>query len=72
MEPHGKANGSRGGRLYRNATDPNELVILFEWDDLDKARTFAPSEDLRQIMQRAGVADRPDLYFLEEVEQVPV
>jgi hypothetical protein len=47
-------------------------VNLFEWDDLDKARTFAQSEDLRQIMQRAGVADRPDLYFLEEVEQVPV
>ena len=75
FDEHGatrKANGSRGGRLYRNATDPNELVILFEWDDLDKARTFAQSEDLRQIMQRAGVADQPDLYFLEEVEQVPV
>lgn len=65
-----EAQGSKGGRLLRNADDPNELVILFEWDDLEQARQFAQSDDLRQTMQRAGVADRPDVYFLEEVEQV--
>jgi hypothetical protein len=27
---------------------------------------------LRQTMQRAGVADQPDIYFLEEVEHVSV
>jgi heme-degrading monooxygenase HmoA len=67
-----QANGSRGGQLFRNANDPNELVILFEWDDLERARQFAQSEDLRQAMQRAGVADQPDIYFLEAVEHVPV
>jgi heme-degrading monooxygenase HmoA len=66
-----QTNGSRGGQLFRNATDPNELVILFEWDDLEHARQFAQSEDLRQTMQRAGVADQPDIYFLEAVEHVP-
>ena len=50
---------------------PNELVILFQWDDLEKAQQFAQSEDLRETMQRAGVADQPDIYFLEEVEHVP-
>jgi heme-degrading monooxygenase HmoA len=75
FDAHGatrQANGSKGGRLFRNADDPNETVILFEWDDLDKARQFAQSDDLRQAMQRAGVADRPDVYFLEEVEQIRV
>ncbi len=66
-----KASGGQGAQLFRNATDPNELVILFEWDDLERARQFAQSEDLRQAMQRAGVADQPDIYFLEEVEHVP-
>lgn len=47
---------------------PNEIVILFEWDSLEKARKFAQSEDLRKTMQRAGVIDKPDLYFLDEVE----
>ena len=67
-----QASGSQGGRLLRNANDPNELVILFEWDDLEKARQFSQSNDLREIMQRAGVVDQPDIYFLEEVEHFPV
>jgi len=45
-------------------------VILFEWDDLKKAQQFAQSQDLRETMQRAGVSDQPDVYFLEEVERV--
>jgi heme-degrading monooxygenase HmoA len=75
FDEHGrtrKASGSRGGYLFRNADDPNETVILLEWDDLAKARQFVESEDLRQAMQRAGVADRPDVYFLDEAERPPV
>jgi len=66
-----KASGSQGARLFRSASDPNELVILFEWDSLDNARAFAQSDDLRQTMQRAGVADQPDVYFLDSVENAP-
>jgi heme-degrading monooxygenase HmoA len=60
------ASGTAAGRVFRSAADPNELVILLEWDDLEKARQFAQSEDLRQTMQRAGVVDQPDVYFLNE------
>jgi heme-degrading monooxygenase HmoA len=67
-----EASGSRGGRLFRNADDPNETFILFEWDDLEKAREFAGSDDLRETMQRLGVADQPDVYFLEQVEAFSV
>ncbi len=66
-----KANGSKAAHLFRSADNPNELVILLEWDDLKNARRFTESDDLRQAMQRAGVADRPDLYFLEDVEKAP-
>ncbi len=65
-----QANGSRGGQLFRSASDPNELVILFEWDNLEKARQFSQSEDLRQAMQRSGVAGQPDIYFLKDGEQI--
>jgi heme-degrading monooxygenase HmoA len=65
-----QANGSRGGQLFRNATDPNELVILLEWDDLEKARQFTQSDELREVMQRLGVIDHPDIYFLKDGEQV--
>lgn len=50
--------------LLRGANDPNEVVILFEAHDLDRARAFAESADLREAMQRVGVMDRPDIYFL--------
>jgi heme-degrading monooxygenase HmoA len=65
-------SGSQGGRLFRNADDPNETLIFWQWEDLDKARAFAQSQDLRETMQRAGVVGSPNIYFLEEVEEVPV
>lgn len=75
FDEHGAARrdgGSRGGWLFRSADDPDELVILLECDSLENARRFAGSDDLRQAMQRAGVVDRLDIYFLEEVERLAV
>jgi hypothetical protein len=42
--------------------------MLFKWNRLDTARKFAKSRDLRAAMKRAGVMERPDIYFLEEVD----
>ncbi len=75
FDEHGstrRASGSKGGYLFRNASDLNEVVMLFEWADLNKARQFTQSEDLRKTMERAGVTDRPDIYFLEQVDRPSV
>jgi heme-degrading monooxygenase HmoA len=75
FDEHGAArqeNGGQGGTLYRNADDPDEAVILFEWDNLENARRYAQSVDLRDALQRAGVTDQPDIYSLEEVGKVQV
>jgi heme-degrading monooxygenase HmoA len=58
--------GSDKSMVFRNADDPGEVIILTEWDSLDSARSYAQSPDLREGMQRAGVIERPDVYFLEE------
>ena len=50
FDEHGakrKAAGSKGGWLFRSEKDPNEVVTLFEWEDLGKAHKFTESEDLR-------------------------
>jgi len=65
-----QASGSKGGQLFRSGDDPNEVVMLFEWD-LEQARQFSQSEELRAKMQEAGVLGPPDFYFLEEIEQLP-
>jgi heme-degrading monooxygenase HmoA len=64
-----KAAGSQGSRLLRNANDPNELIVVFDWDNLANAQKFATSDALRDLMMKAGVIDHPDLYFVEEVEK---
>jgi heme-degrading monooxygenase HmoA len=58
--------GSKGGRVFRSANDPNDLFILFEWDNLENAKKFTQSDNLKQTMQKAGVKGTPDIYFLEE------
>jgi hypothetical protein len=50
--------------LLRGAKDQNEVIVLFEARDLNRAKTFAESTDLRETMQKVGVIDKPDIYFL--------
>ena len=57
--------------LLRNTDDPNEVVILFEAKDIQKAKEFAGSADLREAMQNAGVVDKPDIYFSADLKTEP-
>ncbi len=57
--------GLREEKLMRNASDPNDVVILFTSDDRKKAEDFSKSPDLREVMQRAGVISLPEIVFLE-------
>ena len=50
--------------------DPNEIVIVFSWTGMDKAREFASSEDLKKVMEQAGIADKPDVFFLDEAAKL--
>jgi heme-degrading monooxygenase HmoA len=61
------ANGSRGGRILRAAADPAEILVLLEWDDLERARLFVDSDDMQEAMRRAGVIGEPAFWFLEDV-----
>jgi quinol monooxygenase YgiN len=63
-----KASGSRNYRILHSVDDVNNLVLLFEWDNLENARQFIQSEDLHKTMQEAGVLDQPDIYYLKEGE----
>lgn len=63
-----QAAGSKGGQAFRSADDPNEVVLLFEWD-LEMARQFSQRDELRAKMQEAGVRGPPEFCFLEEIEQ---
>ena len=64
-----RAGGEKTYHIFHNADDANNLVLLFEWDNLENARRFMQSDELRHAMQRAEVTDQPDIYFLNEGER---
>lgn len=63
-----RANGSRGGRILRTYADPRDILVILEWDDLERARLFVDSDDLQEAMRRAGVIGDPEFWFLEDVD----
>lgn len=64
-----KAAGSKGGHLFRGDDNPNEVIAVLEFEDLDKAREFANSDNLREVMQNAGVEGPPTIVFMNAVDR---
>jgi len=58
--------GSKGGKVFRSAHNPDEVFILLEWDSLENAQKFTQSDNLKEVMMNAGVVGMPEIYFLEE------
>jgi hypothetical protein len=50
--------------LLRGTGNTNEVIILFEAKDIERARKFTESTDLRDRMMEGGVIGKPDIYFL--------
>ncbi len=63
-----REQGLTGHEVYRDATEPNVVVLVFHVRDLNRAKEFAGSEGLRSSMARAGVEGRPEVWFLNDVE----
>jgi hypothetical protein len=58
----------RGTRIFRNAEDPQEVVVLFEWDSLESARRRIESATLSRKFVEAGVSrgiGQTEFYLLE-------
>lgn len=57
--------GEKSAAVFRNASNPNEITGLFEWDNLDNAREYVGSARLKTAMQSAGVTSAPQITFLD-------
>lgn len=67
LEDDRRAAGSSGHQVFRNAADPNEIVVIETYGTLEQAQNWSQSSTIREAMQRAGVVSQPELLFLEEV-----
>jgi heme-degrading monooxygenase HmoA len=67
-----EAAGCRGARIFRDAEDPEEVVVLFEWDSLESARRRIESATLTRKFEEAGFSGgigQTEFYLLEEEAQ---
>ncbi len=65
-EARRQRSGSKGGKLYRNSVDPNNIIALFEWDTVEHAHAFANSYELKEAVEWAGDATPPRAIVMEE------
>lgn len=41
---------------------------IFEWDEMENAHAVFESAELRDAMERAGVAETPEIHFMNEAK----
>lgn len=64
-------HGQRGFQVFQSVEDPDEVVVVFEWDDEGNARELFDSEEMRGRLADAGVKGRPEMSFFERVDHAP-
>lgn len=57
-------------RIFRKAGNPNDLTLLFEWENIDRAMHYMTSDELREKMRQAGVVGVPEIQYLAEMYTV--
>jgi len=60
------SSGELSDQIYHNASDPNQLILVFKWNSVENAQKFAQSPELKAAMEKAGVAGPPTITFLNE------
>jgi hypothetical protein len=63
-----KNMGVTGAAVYRDASEPNLIVVTHQFSDLDAASKFAHSDELRTAMMNAGVSGPPEIWYCQDVE----
>ena len=57
--------GVQAHAVYRNTAKPNEITVTHDFTSLSKARSFAKSRRLRELMKGAGVRGAPTIWFVK-------
>ncbi len=68
-ETRRKKSGSKGSQVFQDPENPNDVLILFEWDTFENAKKFGMSEDLKKVMDQAGVIGKPHIHFIQEIQK---
>ncbi|MGE5335974.1 MAG: antibiotic biosynthesis monooxygenase [Nitrososphaerota archaeon] len=70
-EPLRRDHGATEHRVYRDAGDPNRVVIHTDFPSLEAAKGFMGDAALKAAMERAGVEGEPGFSYVELAERKP-
>jgi hypothetical protein len=63
FDPSRSKLGARGHEVYRDVEDPNTVTVWQDFDDVEAAKRFAGSTELKTAMKGAGVVGAPTIWF---------
>ncbi len=63
--------GLGAGCIYRDIDNPQMLTVLLECLDVERAREFTMSRELKDAMSKGGVIGAPMIWFVEQIADVP-
>jgi len=66
FEPFRKKNGETTAAVIQVEGDQKDVVVISTWASLDAARAFFDRKELKEAMEKAGVANDPEFVFGEE------
>ncbi len=55
--------GVKGHAAFQTVGDPNDVIAWHDFDTIEAAQAFAGSARLKEVMQDAGVASVPNVWF---------
>lgn len=64
-----KDAGFLGHHINRGEDDPNHVTVYVAVSDVDKAKAFAASDELKAAMQEAGVTAPPEVTWVTTVRE---
>jgi hypothetical protein len=60
--PAREAGGFHDEQLFRNPNDPNDILIMTTVADIDRARAYGQSEEVRERQRAAGLLELSNYY----------
>ena len=60
-----KEGGVTQESVHRMVDDPNNVLVIHHFDDVEKAKSFFARDDLREAFERSGVQGQPRIELFE-------
>lgn len=62
-----KDNSGKSVRVLRGSEDSNRVIVIIEFEDMEKAKVLVESDFLKERFKAGGIIGTPEIYFVDEI-----